>query len=121
MAKRHSKWSLSRDKATGQIIEFLNYWERNRITDSNIELFKPSPFDDTLTYIGYKPCASGIEIHWESSIYRKVVSSIELLDNVLKASDKTNCVVVDMDPLVIKGNFEFIRRGTVLRIIEINK
>lgn len=117
MAKK--KWKLSVQKSTGQILDFLSYWDCKDIPDDDRIEIDPVPFKDTLEYTTYHLCASGVEVWWKSKQFGAISSTMDMLDDVINANNETNFNIIDARPLTIEGEFEFVKRGSSMRIIEI--
>jgi len=43
---------------------------------------------------------------------------MSFLDDLFSELIDTKLQIIDVKPLIIKGNFQFVKRGSVIRIIE---
>jgi len=118
MSKKKSSWKITRQISTGKLL--FSYWDKNNVPKNDLEELEPRGFYDELTYTGYYHTASGIGVKWRSKTYNgtNVISSMSFLDDLFSELIDTKLQIIDVKPLIIKGNFQFVKRGSVIRIIE---
>jgi hypothetical protein len=118
MPKKKPSWKITRQISTGKLL--FNYWDKKDIPDSDKEELEPHSFKDDLTYIGYYHAASGGAVRWESKGYKgsHLTSSIDFLNNIFRENIDTKLELINVKPLIIRGDFLFVKRGSEIRIIE---
>ncbi len=113
------KWKITRQISTGKLL--FDWRDRRGVKDEDTELIPPCDFKDILTFVGLYSGASTLNVVWKSQMFNgsRLTMKADNLNKMLSGTYEGNSTIVNVMPFTIQGHFEFVKRGSEIRIIEL--